>query len=161
MVPAMEKVPESATAVHELLQWIGYARDAAWATKLAILRLAHREDIERFGSFLAEHDRHATELGQLLRAAAPGSEVPGEPPFITRDPHVIGALSDADTVIAASSALEISRIARYDARPRHPDHEPHRVLDAVLERHAVDARLRLAWLTDRRSSRLLARGAAA
>jgi hypothetical protein len=157
----MEKVPESATAVQELLRWIGYTRDAAWATKLAILRLERREDIERFGSFLAEHERHATELGQLLRAAEPGSEIPGEPPFITRDPHVIGALVDPDTVIAAMSVLEVSRIARYDARRRHRDHEPHRVLDAVLERHSVDARLRLAWLTDRRSSRCLARGAAA
>lgn len=157
----MEKVPESALAVQELLRWIGYERDAAWATKLAILRLDRREDIELFGAFLAEHERHATELGQLLRATEPGSEVPGEPPFITRDPHVIGALVDADTVIAATSGLEVSRIARYDTRPRHRDHEPHRVLDAVLERHAVDARMRLAWLTDRRSSRSLVRGAAA
>ena len=64
-------------------------------------------------------------------------------------------------MIAATSGLEVSRIARYDTRPRHRDHEPHRVLDAVLERHAVDARMRLAWLTDRRSSRSLVRGAAA
>jgi hypothetical protein len=105
----MEKVPESAGAAPELVQWIGYERDAAWATKLAILRLDRREDIEHFGSFLAEHERHAIELGQLLRAAEPWSEIPDEPPFITRDPHVIGALVDADRVIAAASVLEVSR----------------------------------------------------
>jgi hypothetical protein len=157
----MEKVPESAAAALELLQWIGYERDAAWATKLAILRLDRLEDIELFGAFLAEHDRHAAELGLLLRAADPRRDIPEDPPFLTRDPHVIGGLSRPDTVIAAAIVLESSRIARYDARPRHRDHEPHRVLDAVLERHAVDARLRLAWLTDRRSARSLARGAAA
>ena len=139
----MEKVPESAGAALELLRWIGYERDAAWATKLAILRLDRREDIERFGAFLAEHERHVAELGQLLRATEPGCEVPDEPPFITRDPHVIGALHDADSVIVATRVLEVSRIARYDANPRHHDHEPRRVLDALLERHAVDARLRL------------------
>jgi hypothetical protein len=157
----MEKVPESTAAALELLQWIGYERDAAWATKLAIVRLDRREDIELFGAFLAQHHRHAEEIAQLLRAAAPGCEVPDEPPFITRDPHVIGGLADPDTVIAAASVLEASRIARYDARPRRGDDEPHRLLDAILERHAVDARLRLAWLTDRRSSRSLARGVAA
>jgi hypothetical protein len=157
----MEKVPESAAAALELLQWIGYARDAAWATKLAILRLDRREDIERFGAFLAEHDRHAAELSQLLRTTDPRTEVPHEPPFLTRDPHVIGALVDADTVLAATTGLEASRIVRYEARPRHRDHEPHRVLDAVLERHAFDARLRLAWLTDRRSWRSSTRSAAA
>ena len=157
----MEKVPEFAGAALELLQWIGYERDAAWATKLAILRLDRREDIELFGAFLVEHERHVDELGHLLRATEPRCEVPEEAPFLTRDPHVIGGLVDADAVIVATSLLEVSRIARYDARPRNRDHEPHRVLDAVLERHAVDARLRLAWLTDRRSSSSLARGAAA
>jgi hypothetical protein len=143
------------------LQWIGYERDAAWAAKLAILRLDRREDIERFGAFLVEHDRHTAELARLLRATDPRREVSHEPPFLTRDPHVIGGLVDADTVIAATSVLEVSRIARYEARLRRLDHEPQRVLDAVLERHAFDARLRLAWLTDRRTSRSLARVAAA
>jgi hypothetical protein len=68
---------------------------------------------------------------------------------------------DADTVIAATSVLEAARIARYDARPHRLDHEPYRVLDGLLERHAFDARLRLAWLTDRRSSRSLVPVAAA
>ena len=157
----MAKVPESCAAALELLQWIGYERDAALAAKLAILRVDRREDIELFGAFLAEHDRHAAELAQLLRVTDPRSEVPDEPPFITRDPHVIGELLDADAVLAAASLLEASRIARYDARPRSRDGEPQRVLDAVLERHAIDAQLRFAWLTDRRSSRSLARGAAA
>jgi hypothetical protein len=158
----MEKVPEPAgSATQELLQWIGYERDAAWATKLAILRLDRHEDIELFGAFLAEHDRHAAELGQLLRAADPSCDVPDDPPFITRDPHVIGGLSEPDSVFSAAISLEGSRIGRYDARPRRRDAEPHRMLDALLERHAVDARMRLAWLTDRRSTRLLASGAAA
>jgi len=157
----MEKVPEFAGAALELLQWIGYERDASWATKLAILRLDRCEDIERFGAFLAEHERHVDELGHLLRTTEPCCEIPEEPPFITRDPHVIGGLVESDSVIVATSLLEVSRIARYDARPRHRAHQPHRVLDAVLERHALDARLRLAWLTDRRSSSSLASGAAA
>ncbi len=157
----MERVPEPHTAALELLQWIGYERDAAWATKLAILRLHRRDDIERFGAFLAEHHRHVAELAHLLRATDPRCEVPEEPPFITRDPHVIGEIVDPDIVIAAASALEASRIARYDARPRCADDIPHRMLDTVLERHAIDARLRLAWLTDRGSSRSLVGGAAA
>ena len=73
----MEKVPESALAVQELLRWIGYERDAAWATKLAILRLDRREDIELFGAFLAEHERHATELGQLLARRSQAPRSPG------------------------------------------------------------------------------------
>lgn len=157
----MAKVPESAATVVELQRWIGYERDAVWATKLAILRLERREDIELFGAFLAEHERHSTELGQLLRMADPGCESADEPPFITRDPHVIGGLSDAEGVLAASIALEASRVRRYEARPRRRDDGPHRMLDAVLERHAVDAQLRLAWLTDRRSSRSMGHGAAA
>lgn len=157
----MEKVPEVHGAAFELLRWIGYERDAAWATKLAILRLDRREDIDRFGAFLVEHDRHSAELAHLLRATDSRCEIPEEPPFSTRDPHVIGGLVDPDTVIVATSALEASRIARYDARPRHGDDVPRRMLDAVLERHAAAARLRLAWLTDRGSSRSLARGAAA
>jgi hypothetical protein len=74
---------------------------------------------------------------------------------------VIGGIADADMVIEATSVLEACRIARYDARPRWRDHEPLRMLDAVLARHAVDAGLRLAWLTDRGSSISLARVAAA
>jgi hypothetical protein len=76
----MENVPESAAAL-ELLQWIGHARDAAWATKLAILRLARREDIERFGAFLAEHDRHTAELAQLLRTPTLEPKSPTSRPF--------------------------------------------------------------------------------
>lgn len=158
----MENVPEStAAATRDLLQWIGYERDAALAAKLAILRLERREDIERFGAFLAEHERHASELALILRATDPCCEIPDEAPFLTRDPHVIGGLLHPDTVLAATSEIEARRIARYDARPRRGDDERHRVLDAVLERHSADARLRLAWLTDRRSSPTIAISVAA
>ncbi|HEX8795266.1 MAG TPA: hypothetical protein VF765_30165 [Polyangiaceae bacterium] len=145
----------------DFLRWLGYERDAAWATKLAILRLDRLEDIERFGAFLTEHQDHAAELALLLRATDPRCEIPDEPPFITRDAHVIGGIVDPDKVIAATRTLEVSRIARYEERPRRGRDEPHRVLDAVLERHVADARLRLAWLTGQRSSTFPAASAAA
>lgn len=130
----MDKVPQSdGSPTRELLRWIGYEQDAAWATKLAILRLERREDIDLFGAFLAEHHRHAAELRQLLRTSDPGCEIPEDPPFLARDAHVVGGLSRAEDVIAAAVVLEGSRIGRYDARPRRRHDEPLRLLDALLE----------------------------
>jgi hypothetical protein len=151
----MQRVPDSWTngLSGEISRWIAFERDAAWAAKLAILRLARCDDIERFGACLREHDRHADELGQLLRATDRASEAPSEPCFVSRDAHAIGAAEDAGDVLDAMRALETERIRRYETRPARVDDEPHRLLDALLERHAVDARSRLTWLEDRRRSR--------
>jgi hypothetical protein len=143
----MQRVPDSWTngLSGEISRWIAFERDAAWAAKLAILRLARCDDIERFGACLREHDR--------LRATGRASEAPSEPCFVSRDAHAIGAAEDAGDVLDAMRALETERIRRYETRPARVDDEPHRLLDALLERHAVDARSRLTWLEDRRRSR--------
>ena len=156
----MQRVPEQ-PAPAELLPWIAYERDAAWAAKLAILRLKRVADIAHFGACLREHDRHTDELGQLLRASDPRLDVRREPFFATRDPHAIGALSNAEAVIDAMVVLEEARIARYESRRPRRDREPHFMLDALLDRHAVDARQRLAWLRDRVKTRAVAQVVAA
>jgi hypothetical protein len=160
--PESERVPESAeSCVAELLRWIAYERDAAWAAKLAILRMQTRDDIALFGTFLREHDRHAEELAQLVRAAAPGHDIPDEPPFITREALVIGALDRDEAVIAAMRAIEGARIMRYERRERRVEGEPSSLMDALLERHRVDAQARLVALKRRMGRVCLGREAAA
>ncbi len=142
-----DPVPES--TIRELLTWIAYARDAAWAAKLAILRMTRGEDIALFGEHLREHDRHATELAQLVRAAEPRRTVPDEPQFLVRDALVIGALDRDEAVIAAMVGIEETRIARYEQRGRCPVGAPTSMIDALLERHLADARGRFAALRRR------------
>jgi hypothetical protein len=142
-----DPVPES--TVSELLTWIAYERDAAWAAKLAILRMTRREDIAMFGEHLREHDRHASELAQLVRAADPRCAVPDEPQFLVRDALVIGALDGDEAVVAAMKSLEESRIARYERRGRRTPAAPTTMPDAMLDRHLADARARLAGLRHR------------
>jgi ferritin-like metal-binding protein YciE len=146
----MEHVPES--FVDELVQWIAAERDAAWAAKLAILRMRTREDIALFGAHLREHDRHAEELAHLVRIAEPRREIPREPTFVRRDALVIGALDRDQAVIAAMRDIEATRIARYEERARRARSgrsEPARIADALLDRHLADARARLAAVEHR------------
>jgi hypothetical protein len=154
--------PDSLTA--ELLRWIAYENDAVWTAKLAILRLERVEDIAQFGKWLREHERHAAELARVLRAQSPRLQAPSEPSFATRDPFAIGALDDGEAVIEAMRGVEAARIARYQsrdgARSAPIDDRPHRLLDALLDRHALDARVRHVWLRDRCEARSLERGAA-
>ncbi len=133
--------------VDELLQWIGYERDAAWAAKLAVLRVGGRDDIAHFGACVCEHERHAEELTQLVRAVDREREIPDEPPFVTRDAFVVGDLDEGGPVLDAMARLEGARIARYELRRRDAS-----VLDALLERHLHDARARLAALLKRREA---------
>lgn len=153
--------PGFETAASESLHWIRLECDAAWASKLAILRVDRREDIFHFGTCLREHEMHAAELRQLLRAVDPDREAPQDPPFVARDAYVIGALDGAEAVIAAMHAIEASRIHCYDRRTGRGQDEPHRTLDALLARHAADARQRLAWLKDRQRARAVGRAVAA
>jgi hypothetical protein len=146
----MEHVPES--LVEELVQWIAAERDAAWAAKLAILRMNTREDIALFGAHLREHDRHADELTHLVRRVEPRRNIPRDPSFLTRDAFVVGALDRDETVIDAMRDIEAARIVRYERRPRVAKtggHEPASIVDAVLERHLADARARLDALEQR------------
>jgi len=157
----MDRVPES--LVGELIQWVAYERDAAWAAKLAILRVRRREDIALLGEVLREHDRHADELSQVVRASSPRPEVslPDGPCFVTRDAFVIGALDREDAVLDALEYLELVRIERYEQRRRRLERTVPSTLDAVLERHLADARARLVALQRRRRSRSAVREAAA
>jgi hypothetical protein len=68
---------------------------------------------------------------------------------VTRDPHVVGALSHADDVLAAMVRLEAARIVRYESHERRAGD-----LHVVLERHLRAAHARLAWLNDRRRPRV-------
>jgi hypothetical protein len=154
-----EATPDS--LLSELHHWIACERDAAWAAKLAILRLERSDDITQFGRYLREHERHADELAQLLGAGSGRPGVPREPCFVTRDPHVIGATDSGDAVLDAMIDLEVTRLARYEAHGQSGDDRARGRLDAILERHAVDARERLAWLRSRRRERSLMHGKAA
>jgi hypothetical protein len=143
----MEHVPES--FVDQLVRWIAAERDAAWTAKLAILRMQTREDIALFGAHLREHDRHADELGHLVRMVEPMRDVPREPSFVTRDAFVIGALDRAHAVIEAMRGIEATRIERYEQRPPHSNSgcvATASIVDGVLDRHLADARARLAAL---------------
>ena len=150
----MDRVPES--TVDELLQWIAYERDAAWAAKLAVLRASGLRDIAHFGVCVREHERHAEELAQLVRAVDRRRAIPTEPVFVTRDPFVVGDLDDGRAVLRAVADLERARIARYEERRRG-----YSVLDALLERHLHDARARLSSLEDLRAAGGAPREAAA
>jgi hypothetical protein len=146
----MEHVPES--FVEDLVQWIAAERDAAWAAKLAILRMTTREDIALFGAHLREHDRHADELACVVRTAEPRRDIPREPSFVTRDALVVGALDRDQAVIEAMRDIEATWIARYERRPRlakKEGHEPANIVDALLDRHLADARARLETLEQR------------
>lgn len=141
----MDRVPESAAAA-ELLRWIAYERDAAWTAKLAIVRARRREDIAHFGACLGEHDRHAAELSQLVRAHHPTAEPPTEPCFVTGDAHVVGAIADDRALLEAMDRLESARIRRYERRRRSAAGQPRTLLDGLLERHLLEARARRAAL---------------
>jgi hypothetical protein len=151
MVNAMAHVPEPGITA-ELLCWIAYERDAAWTAKLAILRARRIEDIAHFGACLREHDRHASELAQLVRASSPRVAIPVEPTFVTNEPDVIGAIDDGQALIDAMERLERARIERY-AEGRPGLAEGTALLDRLLERHQGDARVRLAALRQLRETR--------
>jgi hypothetical protein len=138
-VDGMGRVPES--TVEHLLHWIACERDAAWAAKLAVLRTRDFQEIAHFGACVREHERHADELAQLVRAIDRYREIPAEPAFVTRDAFVVGDLAEGDGVLQAVAGLERARIARYELRARR-----YSVLDALLERHLQDARTRLSAL---------------
>jgi hypothetical protein len=159
----MNHVPEGQETrlVQELIRWIELEADAAYATKLAILRADRADDISKLGEWLGQHDRHADELSQLVRAVAPGRDVGREPRFVTRDALVIGALSDDESVLRALFALETARERRYAERRRAPAAEPSPLVEALLERHAAESRDRLAWLRGRLNAHAVARHAAA
>ncbi len=155
----MVRVPER--SIDELLLWIAYERDAAWATKLAILRAKTREDIALLGAHLREHERHADELAQVVRAAEPRRTIPDEPSFVTRDAHVIGALDGDEPVLAAMMELEAMRVARGERRAGRATNGHGSMVDALLERHLADARARLAALRRRRRAASIKHKAAA
>ena len=142
--------------VEDLLYWIACERDAAWAAKLSVLRVRGFQEIAHFGACVREHERHADELAQLVRAVDRQCEIPTEPPFVTRDAFVVGDIDDGRAVLHAMAGLERARIARYMERRRG-----YSVLDALLERHLSDARARLSALEQLRAAHRVPREAAA
>jgi hypothetical protein len=147
----MGHVPEPGIT-DELLRWIAYERDAAWTAKLAILRAKRVEDITLLGACLREHDRHANELAQLVRAHCPKVEIPVEPTFVTKEPFVVGAIDDGRTLLDAMAGLERVRINRY-AQRRLDRAAMTTLLDGLLDRHQGDACARLASLRQLRDAR--------
>jgi hypothetical protein len=160
----MQNAPEPEQQyIGELVDHVARERDAAWAAKLAILRVRRLEDIAFLGACLREHERHAEEIAQLARAAGANGAIPREACFVTRDPHIVGAIADADAVIDTMRGLEHARIERYEQQRRSTDGEMRRTLDALLERHLLDARARLRALEALRSApqAIISHGAAA
>jgi hypothetical protein len=143
-VQGMERVPEPIAPT--LLHWIAYERDAAWTAKLAILRADRLEEIAHFGACLREHERHAEELARLARMIDRNAPVPTDPTFVTEEPHLVGAIDDRATLLAAMEHLEAGRIDRYEGQKPVATGEPANMLSGVLERHLADARARLAGL---------------
>jgi hypothetical protein len=135
-------------AVDEALTWLARERDAAWTTKLVILRVEGLDDIRHFGDCLAQHERHVGELARWIRARGTTLDPLAlcNPSFVTHEPHAIGALSGSGPVLYAMEALEFARVVRYQAQL-----EPWRdlALDGLLEAHWDDARARLRWLRRR------------
>jgi hypothetical protein len=70
-------------------------------------------------------------------------------------------LARPEAVLDALAAIEGERVARYERERSRCNVGLRRVLDALLERHELDACKRLAWVTARRRARPLVRGAAA
>ena len=138
----MDRGPES-SAPTDLVEWIAYERDAAWTAKLAILR-AKREDIAHFGACLREHERHADELARLARMDDRSASIPTEATFVTREPHVVGAIADGYTLLEAMEQLETVRVRRYETRGPVVTADLATMIEGVLERHCADARARLA-----------------
>jgi hypothetical protein len=132
-------------------EWVAYEQEAAWCAKLAILRASRLDHIAYFGSCLREHERHAKELSRNLPSPSPGSL--GRAAFLTNEPHVVGALKGDDDLLDAFQRIEAGRVDRYEARARAPHGTPSPMLDAVLERHLVDARARLESLRKMREPR--------
>jgi hypothetical protein len=135
-------------AIDEALTWLDRERDAAWTTKLVIVRVDALDDVRHFGDCLAQHERHVGELARWIRARGATLDALAlcEPSFVTPDPHAIGALSASGPVLYAMEALELARVGRYDARPecrRDPS------LDRLLAAHRDAARARLRWLRRR------------
>jgi len=150
----MDRVPEP--TVEDLLHWIACERDAQWAAKLAVLRTRDFQELAHLGACVREHERHADELAQLVRAVDRHCEIPTEPAFVTRDAFVVGDLAEGQGVLQALAGLERARIARYELRERR-----YSVLDALLERHLQDARSRLSALEKIQVARRAPREAAA
>jgi hypothetical protein len=136
----METAPGTQTET-DAAEWVAYEHEAAWCAKLAILRAQSLDHIAHFGACLREHERHGKELSRNLPSAR--HTPPGRATFLTQEPHIVGALSGADELLDAFHRIEASRVARYEARVRAPHRSPSSMLDAILERHLVDARARL------------------
>jgi hypothetical protein len=96
--------------------------------------------------------RHTDELIELVPFSSRAQERARsrEPRFVTRDPHIIGALLDDDAVLDAMEAIESGRIGRYPPRRRRVDDPSRRAIERLLERHLCDARARANWLFGRR-----------
>src|ERR1700722_17029278 len=141
-----EPEPSAGCAVEDVSNWLAFERDAAWTAKLVILRVERLDDIRHFGDCLHDHERHVDELAGLARIR--GAQL-REPSFVTREAHVIGALVESSSVLAAMGALEIARVARYRSHDATVREEAESALDRLLARHRIDAEARLRWLARR------------
>ena len=141
-----EPEPDGRCAVEDVSKWLACERDAAWTAKLVILRVERLDDIRHFGDCLRDHERHIDELAGLTRIR--GAEL-REPSFVTREPHVIGALVESTSVLAAMGALEVARVVRYRSHDATLRAETRSALDRLLARHRIDAEARLRWLARR------------
>jgi hypothetical protein len=141
-------MPESSATV-EALRWLAYDRDAAWTAKLAILGAPCREDIAHFGMCLREHDRHADELAALVHVTSPHADIPTEPTFLTADASLVAAIRERNVLLDAFDRIEVGRVERYGRRRRGGDAR----LEALLDVHLTETRVRLATLRRLRGSR--------
>jgi rubrerythrin len=119
---------------------------AAYRTCIERLEAAHRK--ERIGEFLADHERHLTELEDIARQI--GADVPreaGAKSMLTTGKVKLADIAGGDgAILKAMSSNETDTVTAYECGMKHAD------LDvgqrAVFERGHSDEERHKAWMDD-------------
>lgn len=122
--------------------------DAIEAYKAAIARLDDAEDKKQLRSFLADHERHVTELGpivaQLGGVAAKGPDLKK---WLTKGKVVIMGLAGSNAVLLAMKSNEDDTNTAYERVVGRGDLTP--TIRAVCEKNLADERRHRAWIESR------------
>jgi uncharacterized protein (TIGR02284 family) len=136
------------SALDLLISLIELDFDAIEAYRAAISRVDDLNDRGRLAEFMQDHERHVSELSEVVRS------VGGEPPMhgdlkqiLTRGKVVIAGLIGDRVVLAAMKTNEDDTNTAYERAVAHPD-----LTDTwreLLERNLGDERRHRAWIERR------------
>lgn len=136
--------PTNETVIDNLSDVIQLDYDAIAAYKAAIERLEAPTYKAKLKEFLADHERHVKELGDVIRSKG------GTPPesgdlkvILTKGQVIIAGLGDDQTILRAMKLNEDQTNSKYeDAVERsNPEH-----VRQLLEKGLADERRHRAWL---------------